>query len=300
MKLRRIGLVVKLRQPQAAELALELGQQLLAAGCTVVMEDLSRALAKQLIAKAKSKAKQVQVVAKADIPRVADVIVVLGGDGTFLSIARLIRHRSVPIVGVNMGNLGFLTEIRREEALAVIQSLIRGEKPRVNTRRLLEVEVFRGKKRVFKGPVVNDAVISKGAIARMISVRILLNGEWINTVRADGLIVSTPTGSTAYALAAGGPILEPCLPALVLAPICPHSLTQRPLVISDESEIKLSLEGEVGQVILTLDGQDSVELKGQDVVRIRKLPNLSLQIVGTEKRGFFQLLREKLAFGSKS
>ncbi len=236
---------------------------------------------------------------KARLPEVCELIVVLGGDGTFLSIARLMKARSVPILGVNMGQLGFLTEIKRTEAYSVLKSIVDGKKPRISERRLLEVTLKRKNRVIFSGPVVNDAVISKGAIARIIGLEVGVGGKWAHNVRADGLIVSTPTGSTAYSLAAGGPILEPDLPGVILTPICPHSLTQRPLVLSDQAEVQIRLHHRPGHVLLTLDGQDAISLNEDDLITVRCFKRHALKLISSPTRDYFSLLREKLKFGMR-
>ena len=200
-------------------------------------------------------------------------------------------------MGINLGQLGFLTEFKRTEALPAIQAILDGHPPLIHQRDLLEVTLLRKNKAIYQGLVVNDAVISKGAIARIIGMEIWVNSHWVNHVRADGMIVSTTTGSTAYALAAGGPLVEPSVPALVVAPICPHSLTLRPLVVSDQSEIRIRLTDRPGHVLLTLDGQDVVDMKEDDIVNLRKFKKHPLQLIASPDRDFFGLLREKLKFG---
>jgi NAD+ kinase len=300
LSFKRVGLIIKHHQPKAAALALEIAQYILEngpTGCKIVFASESRTTAVALESLVKNPKRVVQIVEKPKMVDVTDLIIVLGGDGTYLSIARLMRRRSVPVMGINMGQLGFLTEIKREEALNALVALLDGHPPVISERSLLEVTLKRKGKTVFQGPVVNDAVISKGAIARIIGIQIAIDGKFVNTVRADGIIVSTPTGSTAYSLSAGGPIIEPSVPALILAPICPHSLTQRPLVISDNSEIHLKLTHRPGHVLLTLDGQDAVDLKEEDEVIVRKYRKHSLKLVSARGRDYFGLLREKLKFG---
>ncbi len=306
MVIRRIGFIIKHHHVEAAQLAAEVAQYVLSEGKTVVFASESRSVVKLLETQLKQDGAQkrqakprVEVVEKDRMPSRADLIVVFGGDGTYLSVARLMRTHSVPVMGVNMGQLGFLTEIKRTEVFEMMQSLLRGKPPVISERSLLEVTLRRKNKVIFQGPVVNDAVISKGAIARIIGIQIAINKQYVNTVRADGLIVSTPTGSTAYSLAAGGPILTPDLPALVLAPICPHSLTQRPLVVSDSAEIELTLTQRPGHVLLTLDGQDAVDLREDDCVTIRRFKRHSLKLISTPSRDYFSLLREKLKFGMR-
>lgn len=312
MKVKNIGFVVKHHHPKARSLALELAENLVRRGYSVYFgtesHEIGDDLAETLICgkpetrknrKPAAKSGKCHIVEKKKLVDLTDLIVVLGGDGTLLSIARLMRNRSVPILGINMGTLGFLTEINHLDAQSQLDSILKGKEPAIQERALLEVTLKRKNKILFKGPVVNDVVISKGAIARIIGIRVSLNGKIINSVRADGLILSTPTGSTAYSLAAGGPILEPTLGAVILAPICPHSLTQRPIVISDKNKIELCLNHKPGQVVLTLDGQDVFEMNEEDVVSVKRFSKHSLQLITNPERDYFSLLREKLSFGNK-
>ncbi|MBC7387176.1 MAG: NAD(+)/NADH kinase [Cryobacterium sp.] len=311
MKVKNIGFVVKHHHPKARGLALELAGDLVRRGYSVYFSTESQGIERDLEKKCTSKTSapktvgnspksgKFYVIPKPKLVEKTDLIVVLGGDGTLLSIARLMRSRSVPILGINMGTLGFLTETNHIDASATLDAILSGKNPLIQERALLEVTLKRKNKIIFQGPVVNDVVISKGAIARIIGIRVSLNGKIINNVRADGLILSTPTGSTAYSLAAGGPILEPNLGAVILAPICPHSLTQRPIVISDRNEIELCLNHRPGQVVLTLDGQDVFEMNEEDRVIVKRFAKHSLQLISNPDRDYFDLLREKLNFGNK-
>ena len=299
LKMSKIGLVVKNSQPEAASFAKEVCQFIISQGLKVLFADEAKKLAQEIKDLVKNGKTKIQVIQKSKLVDLCDLIVVLGGDGTFLSIARLMKNRSVPVLGVNMGQLGFLTEIKREEAIETLSQIIEGIPPLISERSLLEVKLQRKNRVIFQGPVVNDAVISKGAIARIIGMEVWVNDNWVHQVKADGLIVSTTTGSTAYALAAGGPIVEPSVSALVMAPICPHSLTLRPLVIPDTSEVKIRLSHRPGPVLLTLDGQDVVEMKEDDVVTIRKYKKHPLKLVTSQTRDYFSLLREKLKFGAR-
>jgi NAD+ kinase len=301
-KLDSIGFVIKRNNPDAAALAVELGKLVLAHGKAVYFPTEARSVAQQLIrqtqaGKTRGPKPRAKVVAKQALMAQTDLIIVLGGDGTYLSIARLMRDRSVPVMGINMGTLGFLTEIKRSEATEAVTQVLMGNPVTLSERALLEVTLYRKRKVIFRGPVVNDAVVSKGAIARIIGMQISINGRPVNTMRADGIIVSTPTGSTAYSLAAGGPIVDPALPSLILAPICPHSLTQRPLVVPDSAEIEICLKDRPGHVLLTLDGQDAVDMKEGDTVRVRRFKRHSLKLISSPSRDYFSLLREKLKFG---
>ena len=297
LKIKKVGFVVKHNHHEAADLTLELAEFVMESKLPVVFADESSHLARML-KKRNSKGKII-ILPKPKLVDHCDLIVVLGGDGTFLSIARLMHGKSVPVMGVNMGQLGFLTEIKKTEALAQLGAILRGKAPLISERALLEVTLTRKNRVVFQGPVVNDAVISKGAIARIIGIQILINGKDVSHVRADGIIVSTPTGSTAYSLAAGGPVVEPSMPALVISAICPHSLTQRPLVVSDDSEIQMRLNHRPGHVLLTLDGQDAVDLKEGDIVTVRRFKKHSLKLISSPERDYFGLLREKLKFGMR-
>lgn len=291
-KITSIGFVVKHHHPDAARLALEIGKYLLTEGLKLVFAKESTKIAKSF----KKTSQQVTIVEKSKMGDHADLILVFGGDGTYLSIARLI-DKSVPVAGINMGKLGFLTEIKHNEVYDVLHRILVRHELVISERTVLEVELKRKNKIVFSGPVVNDVVISKGAIARIIGLQLAVDGYWVNHVRADGLIVSTPTGSTAYSLAAGGPIVEPNLGALIITPICPHSLSNRPLVLADHSEIQIRLDQRPGHVILSLDGQDVVDMQEDDIVVIRKSKKDKLRMISSPTRDYFSLLREKLSFG---
>lgn len=298
---KKIGFVIKRKQPEAAELAREVGRFILDRGLQLFFAkesaEVARDLAKEVSPKLR---KRIHIVEKNELARFTELIAVFGGDGTFLSIARLMKTKSVPILGVNMGQLGFLTEIKRTEAIPTLEQILSGVPPVISERALLEITLRRNNKVIFQGPVVNDVVISKGAIARIIGLEVAVNGKWVHQVRADGIIVSTPTGSTAYSLAAGGPIIEPSLGALVLTPICPHSLTQRPLVLPDTSAIQICLNHRPGHVLLTLDGQDAVSMQEDDVVVIRRFRKHTLQLISSPTRDYFSVLREKLKFGMRN
>ena len=293
-------MIIKHNHPEAATLAVQLGKYILARGLSVIFAKESNTVAHTLQKETdKERRKKIILVDKPKMVDVADLIIVLGGDGTYLSIARLMKDESVPVMGVNMGQLGFLTEIKKSEAFETLEQILTGIPPKISERALLEVTLKRKNKVIFQGPVVNDAVISKGAIARIIGMHVSINGQSVNTVRADGIIVSTPTGSTAYSLAAGGPIIEPSIPAVILTPIRAHSLTLRPLVVPDTSVIEICLTHRPGHVLLTLDGQDAVDMKEEDIVTVRRFKKHSLKLISSPTRDYFNLLREKLKFGHR-
>ena len=224
-----------------------------------------------------------------------DLIVVLGGDGTMISTARLIGNREVLVLGINYGSLGYLTEFRIEEMFSALEEILAGNY-QLDRRVMLEAEHWRDGKKLASGRVLNDVVINKAVLARIIEVEVELNNLFVNDFRADGLIVSTPTGSTAYSLSAGGPIVYPSMNAVVLTPICPFALTNRPIVIPDTAEINLRLKNESDGVVLTLDGQIGYPMQTGDCVKIRKSPT-NFNLVQPPNRNYFDVLRNKLKWG---
>ncbi len=229
-----------------------------------------------------------------DLAKQVDVVVVLGGDGTLLHAARTIGANGVPILGVNLGSLGFLTEVKLDEMYAALEGLIAGQY-QSEERMLLNVEVIREGNIATQYTALNDAVINKGALARIIELEVSVNSQPVLFTRADGLIISTPTGSTAYSLAAGGPILYPTLDAFIVAPICPHTLTNRPVVIPDQDEVEVCLRRGT-DVMLTVDGQVGTPLRPQDCLKICRSRS-TLKLVLPFGNNFFKLLREKLRWG---
>jgi NAD+ kinase len=226
--------------------------------------------------------------------RHVDMVAVFGGDGTMLYAARLIGSSRVPILGINLGSLGFLTEVKLDEMHEAFKLLLAGNY-QLEERVLLDVEVIRNGQACAQYLALNDAVINKGALARIIELEVSVNAQPVLLTRADGLIISTPTGSTAYSLAAGGPILYPTLDAFIIAPICPHTLTNRPVVIPDKLSVAVCLRHGT-DVMLTVDGQVGMPLEPQDYLRIRRAES-TLQLVSPFGNTFFKLLREKLHWG---
>ncbi len=223
-----------------------------------------------------------------------DLVIVLGGDGTLLSVARGLAN-GVPILGVNLGSLGFLTEIPRGELYPVLLEVLNGQFDTVQ-RSMFEVELQRTDGEVRSFRVLNDVVVNKSALARIIQLTVQIDGRLIAVYRADGLIISTPTGSTAYNLSAGGPIVHPSLPVAVLTPICPHTLSMRPLVVPDGGVIEVTLETPQEEVFVTLDGQEGTTLGHRDKVRITVSPQ-PVRIVRVGPRTYFDALRDKLRWG---
>jgi NAD+ kinase len=229
------------------------------------------------------------VVAKGDLGKHSDLLITFGGDGTLLSVARN-APAGVPVLGVNMGTLGFLTEVRVEEFPAVLEQVLNGDYT-AEDRVALDVSVDG---RTFR--VLNDATINKSALARIIDIRVTVSGMFVSTFRADGLIVATPTGSTAYNLSAGGPIVYPTMGAVIITPICPHMLTNRPIVLPDTLDIEIGIATPNQEIFLTLDGQEGLPITERDHVRIRKSEQ-SVLLVQSPDKNYFDVLRAKLKWG---
>ncbi len=233
-----------------------------------------------------------------EIPALAKFVVVLGGDGTLISTARIVGERNIPILAVNLGSLGFLTEIALDELYPALEKCLAGDF-KTSERLMLQAVVERGGEELASHLVLNDVVINKGALARIVDLETQVNGLHLTTFKADGLIISTPTGSTGYSLSAGGPIVDPSMNCIVITPICPHTLTNRPLVIDDDSVVTVavrSLDDE--DIYLTLDGQVGFELKSGDLITVRSAQH-SARLVMSEKRDYFGILRTKLKWGER-
>jgi len=222
-------------------------------------------------------------------------MLVLGGDGTMIATARMLGDSEVPVLGVNYGGLGYLAEFRVEELYTALESILEGNY-RLDTRVMLAVQLIRGDEEVTRTRVLNDAVINKSALARIIEIEAYLNQQFVNSFRADGLIVSTPTGSTAYNLSAGGPVIYPSMNAVVITPICPFTLSNRPIVVPDDAVIELCLKTRQEDVALTLDGQVGFPLQVEDRVVIRK-SRTTFNLVQPMNRNYFEVLRDKLRWG---
>ncbi len=224
-----------------------------------------------------------------------DLILVLGGDGTMIATARMVGDQEVPVLGINYGGLGYLAEFRIEELYTALESILSGNY-RLERRVMLAVELKRGDAPPQINRVLNDVVINKSALARIIEIEAYFNRQFVNAFRADGLIVSTPTGSTAYNLSAGGPVIFPSMNAVVITPICPFTLSNRPIVVPDDAEIELLLKTDNEEVALTLDGQVGFPLKVEDRVAIRK-SRTTFNLIQPMNRNYFDVLRDKLRWG---
>ncbi|MCA1615295.1 MAG: NAD(+)/NADH kinase [Acidobacteria bacterium] len=288
--IRRVGVLVKPNHPEATKTVCRLLEYFAARDVAVVTTPRIDRLTVE-----GETGCALEVLEADQLADTVDLIVVLGGDGTMIATARLLDNRSVPVVGINFGSLGYLTEVRLEEMTVALDAVLAGDY-HLDRRVMLTAELRRGEGRLLRNRVLNDVVISKSALARIIEIETWLDGKFVNCFRADGLIVSTPTGSTAYSLSAGGPIVFPSMNAVVITPICPHTLSNRPLVVPDDAEIELVLKTPREEVALTLDGQVGYSLEYGDRVHIGK-SRTAFNLVQPINRNYFEVLRGKLRWG---
>jgi NAD+ kinase len=229
------------------------------------------------------------------VAKCSQLLLVLGGDGTLLAAARVAAPLGIPILPINMGSLGFLTSFTLEEMYPALEETLAGRLPS-SERVMLDVELEREGKVVERQTVLNEAVINKGALARMIDLELMIDGEFVCRYRVDGLIVATPTGSTAYSLSAGGPIVHPSVESWVITPICPHTLSDRPVVIRDSSQVEIDLSAGTESVFLTLDGQTGIPMQPADRVRMTRAAE-RLKLIQPQKKSYFEILHSKLKWG---
>ena len=269
MKKQRVGIVVKNEahaQEKARELIRTLGDK-----CVVI---------------------DTQVETECHLPEDLICIIVLGGDGTFLSVSRFIGNKKIPLMGVKFGEVGFLAETTEENLYVAVEAVFRGDYI-IRERSRLDIKVMRKGEQIIDVDVLNDAVINKAALSRLASCAVYLDDTYLTTYRADGLIVATPTGSTAYSLAAGGPVVHPEVPSIILTPICPFTLTNRPLLIPDSTRVEIRLEGSPEDMILTLDGQEGFEMDPKDKIFIQKSRN-AVKTISFEDQSYFKVLKTRL------
>ena len=235
-------------------------------------------------------------VGKAELPAQADLIVVLGGDGTLLSMARAVGDLGVPLLGVNLGELGFLTATTLDEMFPALEAWLAGRMA-IDERMMLSARVLRDGQAIGEYAALNDVVITKSAMSRIVNLSVSVEGQYATAYRADGLIISTPTGSTAYSLSAGGPILFPAMDAIVLTPICSHTLTNRPIVLPAGQRVEVTLLTDQ-EVMVTVDGQVGLNLREGDTVEVRQA-TARIRLVRFPQQGFFSVLRTKLKWGER-
>lgn len=280
--MKRIGIIAKEGEPEAIRAIRDMMLMFKGRKCSFVVEKDVAAVLK------------IKGYPRKMIPSRSDIIMVFGGDGTLLSVARLVGNSGVPILGINLGGLGFITELNRDEVRSSID-MVFAENCSFEERIMLLADVYHGRKKINQHNAFNDIVLNKSALSRMFELDIHINKQFVTSFRADGLIVSTPTGSTGHSLSAGGPILYPTLESFVMTPICPHTLTSRPIVLPDTFELEATItSGE--DIHLTLDGQVGFPLKVKDKVRIKKA-DYKTRFLVLHSRDYFKLLRTKLKWG---
>jgi NAD+ kinase len=282
--MRKIGIIAKGNKPEAVEVVKELVGWLTDHKVECFVEpEMAQSVSSPSLDKEK-------------MPLAVDMVVVLGGDGTLLAAARTLQKKRVPLLGVNLGGLGFLTEITLAELYPMLEQILRGDY-KTDERMLLEVRVWRKEKVIDEFTVLNDVVINKGALARIIELETSVDHAYLTTFRADGLIIATPTGSTGYSLSAGGPIVYPSLQSIIITPICPHNLTNRPIIVPKEAAITVTLCSGDAEVLLTLDGQVGFKMKFEDKMEVKKGEGF-ISLIKSPSRGYFEVLRTKLMWGA--
>jgi len=285
-RIRRVGVIIK-RQPQRATPILkEMLAWLKRRGIESVMDHQTASFCGERTG-----------VDREAIADRADLIVVIGGDGTLLSAARAIGARATPVLGVNMGRLGFLTDVPIRKLYEALEEILAGRHT-VRERMRIEAEIVRNGRVIARHQVLNDVVLNKSALARILDIAVEVDGHFMTIFKADGLIVSTPTGSTAYSLSAGGPIVDPAMDALILCPICPHTLTNRPVVIPGDSDVMVGLVDNLGEVYITIDGQVGTPFLPECRIRVRRSRH-PLRIVQFPDQNYFEVLRQKLKWGGR-
>ncbi|MDH4232296.1 MAG: NAD(+)/NADH kinase [Nitrospirota bacterium] len=283
--MKKIGIICKTGRKEPREILQELLPLLRQKGCEAFVDAETAA------------ALNIRGFSRSEIASLVDIVFVLGGDGTMLSVSRLVAPKGIPILGINLGSLGFITEVNRDEIFSAVDKML-NDGCAIEERLMLTAAIYRNGNRITEYTVLNDIVINKGALARIIDLETNINNKYVTTYKADGLIISTPTGSTAYSLSAGGPILYPTLDSIVLTPICSHTLTNRPIVLPETSKIEIIIKSLSEDVFLTLDGQVGFSLRMDDVVEISKSPFKTKLMVPIE-RDYFQVLRTKLKWGER-
>ena len=286
MQIKRVGITSKPNKSEVRDLALPLISWLRERGIEVVIDEETAA----------NLGSDHSCISRTDMAQI-DLAIVLGGDGTFLATARALHGRAVPMLAVNLGGLGFLTVVTRDELFPALEAVLAGQ-VRTELRVQIEAEVLRGNQQAGSFVALNDVVLNKGALARVLDFDVRVDGQFVSTYKADGLIVSTPTGSTAYSLAAGGPVIAPTVRAFIITPICAHTLTNRPIVIRDTATIEVEVKVVEESVYFTVDGQVGMEVRSEDRVRMKKSSS-AVEIVQPLTKSYFEILRQKLKWGER-
>ncbi len=283
--MKKIGIICKPDRPEPPKILKDLVPWLLERGIEVYLEAETASF------------EGVTSLPRAEMPSVADLMVVLGGDGTMLGTARLVAEKGIPVLGVNLGGLGYITEVYMDEIFTALDKILKGECP-TEERMMLQARIMRGGEAIASYTALNDVAINKGSVARIIDLEISVDNTYVTMFKSDGAIVATPTGSTAYSLSAGGPILYPTIHAIVLTPISPHTLSNRPLVLPEDVRIEMSLKSQSEGVLLSLDGQVVFTLMTGDTVEIKKSSHNAI-LLRAGGRDHFDILRTKLKWGER-
>jgi len=282
----RIGIIVRPNLPEAIPVIQQMADWLNERRIDVLVDGQFSSLLRRITS-----------VEEREMADKVDLVVVLGGDGTMLGAARLIGHRRIPVLGINFGRLGYLTDFTLEELFPALDYILSGHFV-TEPRGMIDVTTLREGQVLSEDQVLNDVVVTKGTVVRMIEIDCWIDSHFVNLFRADGLIVATPTGSTAYNLSAGGPIIYPVMGALVLTPICPHTLSNRPLLLPDTSVVELCLHSPSDEATATLDGQKRISLQSDDRILIKKSESI-FDLVRPLSRNYYQVLRSKLKWGAQ-
>jgi NAD+ kinase len=284
MKIKKVGIVANTEKEKTAEYARLLKEWLEERGIEVFIESV---IADKIGIRGGLQWEE--------LAQKTQLIAVLGGDGTMLRTARYVAKHNVPIVGINMGSFGYLTEVNLNEMHSALELILSG-KFSTEKRMMLDVAIKRGKTTIKAGAVLNDVVINRGNLSRIVEMETAINNKYLTTYKADGLIISTPTGSTAYSLSTGGPIVYPEKDLIIINPICPHTLTNRPIILPDESILKVTLWSKEKGAALTLDGQETCRIRSGDVITIKKSKYVT-KIIPSPYRSYWEILRSKLGWG---
>jgi len=287
MSIKRIGIISKPKKTEIREIVPSLIAWLRERNIEIFIDKETGAILER----------QEKSLSRNEMPSQVDLLVVLGGDGTLLATARALNRKPVPILAVNLGGLGFLTVITREDLYPTLEIVLAGN-AQIERRVQIEGELVRADEVISSFLALNDVVLNKGAIARIIDFDVFVDGKFVSTYKADGLIVSTPTGSTAYSLAAGGPIVAPTVAAFLVTPICAHTLTNRPLVLPDTAQIEIAVKSQREAAYLTVDGQVGLAAHSDDIVRMRKASSY-VEIIQPPAKNYFEILRQKLKWGER-
>ncbi len=284
MTIKKIGIIANIEKEQSMECALELKDWAIKKGIAVVLED---GIARRVGAG--------EGLGRRELASQVDLLVVLGGDGTILRTVRFVSGYDIPIVGINLGEFGYLTEVNLSEMTSALELIIKGDY-QTEKRMMLDITMYLGRETIREQSILNDVVITRGNLSRILNLETTINGGYLTTFRADGIIISTPTGSTAYSLSAGGPIVFPEQDSFIINPICPFTLTNRPIIVPDNAEIKVIMWTKGEGATVTLDGQVSHTMSSGDSIVIRKSPYVT-NLVSSPHRDYMEILRTKLGWG---